>query len=205
MNRRTVVSFSAIIFLMLLTNIAVFASAPQYNSPMRGDAAYAERDRQFRELEQQRKKSANRKDELNQAMMSQLREDFLKLYELRQNQLLPTLTAISLEYQTITKATEEIKTRASRIRQNLLSMLSVRDEKKKKEYTIKENELPASCSELSTLINRFVNSPVFQVNSPNDNELKIAAREDLEGIIKLSDNINKVARKLMKSPNSNQQ
>ena len=131
--------------------------------------------------------------------MLQLREDFLRLYELQQNQLLPTLTTASLEYQNISATSEEIKSRASRIKQNLSDMLSARNEKSKNEYSVNENDLHSSFSELSTLIVRFVKSPVFQVNSPNDNELRIAAREDLEAIIKLSDNINKVARKLIKA------
>jgi len=196
------VLFGAMISLFLLMNSYNRAEAQQYNSSGRGSVSYTEREREFRELEQQRHKSVNRRVEANRAAQAQLREDFSRLYELQQSQLLPTSPALALDNEMLLKSTEEIKTRATRIRQNLLLMLAERDEKKKKEYAVTESDLRSSASDLRALIVRFVNSPVFspvfQVNSPNDKELRIAAREDLEAIIKLSDGINKAAKKLTK-------
>jgi len=198
MKLRILVLFGAMISLFLLMNSYNRAEAQQYNSSGRGSVSYTEREREFRELEQQRHKSVNRRVEANRAAQAQLREDFSRLYELQQSQLLPTSPALALDNEMLLKSTEEIKTRAMRIRQNLLLMLAERDEKKKKEYAVTESDLRPSASELRALIHRFVNSPVFQVNRPNDKELRIAAREDLEAIIKLSDGINKAAKKLTK-------
>ncbi len=201
MKLRIAVSMLAASCLIAFASCTVMALIIQNPSPVRSAAVYTERDRQFRELDQQRQKSVEKKDAQNQAAMSQLREDFSRLYELQQSQLLPALKAVSLEYQAITRTSEEIKSRASRIRQNLLAMLSERDGKRKKEYSVNESDLHPAFTELSALIVRFVNSPVFQVNSANDNELRLAAREDLEGIIKLSEGITKAAKKMMKSAN----
>ena len=200
MKLRILALFWAIISLFLLMNSSYRADAQQYNSSGRGNVSYTEREREFRELEQQRHKSVNRQVEAKQAVQSQLREDFSRLYELQQSQLLPTSPALALDNEMLMKSTEEIKTRATRIRQNLLLMLAERDENKK-EYTVTESDLRFSTSALRALIVRFVNSPVFQVNSPNDKELRITAREDLEAIIKLSDNLNKVVKKLLRNPN----
>lgn len=199
MKLRILVPFWAIISLFVLMNNSNQAVAQQYNSSSRSTESYTERDREFRELEQQRHKSVNRRGEANQAVQFQLREDFSRLYELQQSQLLPTSPTLALDNEMLMKSTEEIRTRASRIRRNLLLMLAERDEKKKKEYAVTESDLRSSASELRALIVRFVNSPVFQVNSPNDKELRIVAREDLETIIKLSDSLNKAARKLTKA------
>ena len=200
MKLRILALFWAIISLFLLMNSSYRADAQQYNSSGRGSVSYTEREREFRELEQQRHKSVNRRVEAKQAVQSQLREDFSRLYELQQSQLLPTSSTLALDNEMLMKSTEEIKTRATRIRQNLLLMLAERDEKKK-EYNFTESDLRSSASALRALIVRFVNSPVFQVNSPNDKELRITAREDLEAIIKLSDNLNKVVKKLLRNPN----
>jgi hypothetical protein len=199
MKLRILVPFWAIISLYVLMNNSNQAVAQQYNSSSHSTVSYTERDREFRELEQQRHKSVNRRGEANQAVQFQLREDFSRLYELQQSQLLPTSPTLALDNEMLMKSTEEIRTRASRIRRNLLLMLAERDEKKKKEYAVTESDLRPSASELRALIVRFVNSPVFQVNSPNDKELRIVAREDLETIIKLSDSLNKAARKLTKA------
>lgn len=198
MKLRVFVLLEVIISLFVLLNSSYQTEAQQYNSSGQGSVSYTERDREFRELEQQRHKSANRRVEANQAVQYQLREDFSRLYELQQSQLLPTTSALALDNEMLMKSTDEIKTRASRIRQNLLLMLAERDEKKKKEYAVTESDLRSPASELRALIVRFVSSPVFRVNSPNDKELRIAAREDLEAIIKLSDGINKAAKKLTK-------
>jgi hypothetical protein len=52
--------------------------------------------------------------------------------------------------------------------------------------------------ELSRLINSFLGSPVFRLSSPNDATLRLKASRDLDGIIKLSETINKIAKRSTK-------
>ena len=52
--------------------------------------------------------------------------------------------------------------------------------------------------QLSRAITSFLGSSVFRVSAPNDAELRSVAAHDLEGIIKLSDTINKIAKRLSK-------
>jgi hypothetical protein len=49
--------------------------------------------------------------------------------------------------------------------------------------------------ELSRLIDSFLGSPVFRLSSPNDIELRVKASRDLESIIKLSETINRIAKR----------
>ena len=55
------------------------------------------------------------------------------------------------------------------------------------------DHLASKLPELSRLIDSFLGSPVFRLNSPNDAALRLKASRDLDGIIKLSDTINKIA------------
>jgi hypothetical protein len=48
--------------------------------------------------------------------------------------------------------------------------------------------------ELSRLINSFLGSPVFRLHSPNDAALRLKASRNLDGIIKLSETINKITK-----------
>ena len=52
---------------------------------------------------------------------------------------------------------------------------------------------------LSRVIKSFIGNPALRVNSPNDAELRDAAGHDMEGIIKLSETINKIAKSLSKT------
>jgi hypothetical protein len=54
-------------------------------------------------------------------------------------------------------------------------------------------------SELSRLIDTFLGSPVFRINSPNDAALRLKASRDLDGIIKLSETINNIAKRLIRT------
>ena len=49
--------------------------------------------------------------------------------------------------------------------------------------------------ELSRLIDSFLDSPIFRVASADDAALRLKAKRDLECIIKLSEAINKIAKR----------
>ena len=125
---------------------------------------------------------------------AQLTEDFEKLYSINVEKIAAQSSAPSLNYKTVSDATADLKTRATRIKYNV-PLLRVVDKGEKIRYDEDPDHLPSMLPELSRLINSFLGSPVFRLNSPNDAELRLKASRDLDGIIKLSDTISKIAKR----------
>jgi len=104
-------------------------------------------------------------------------------------------SAPSLDYKTLCDATADLKTRATRIKYNV-TLLQIADKGEKTRYDENPDQLPTMLPELSRLINSFLGSPVFRLNSPNDTTLRLRASRDLDGIIRISETINKVTKRL---------
>jgi hypothetical protein len=129
---------------------------------------------------------------------AQLSEDFEKLYSINVEKIATQSSAPSLDYKTLSDATADLKNRATRIKYNV-PLLQVVDKGEKIRYDENPDHLPSMMPELSRLINSFLGSPVFRLNSPNDAALRLKATRDLDGIIKLSDTINKIAKRSTKT------
>jgi hypothetical protein len=131
---------------------------------------------------------------------AQLSEDFEKLHSINVEKIATQLSASSVDYKSLCDATADLKTRASRIRYNV-PLLQVVDKGEKIRYDEDPDpdHLASKLPELSRLINSFLSSPVFRLSSPNDAALRLKASRDLDGIIKLSDTINKIAKRSTKT------
>jgi hypothetical protein len=125
---------------------------------------------------------------------AQLSEDFEKLHSINVEKILTQSSAPSLDYKTLCDATADLKTRATRIKYNV-PLLQVPDKGEKIRYDDNPDHLASTLPELSRLIDSFLGSPVFRLSSPNDAELRLKASRDLDGIIKLSETINKIAKR----------
>jgi hypothetical protein len=124
---------------------------------------------------------------------AQLSEDFEKLHSINIEKIATQSSAPSLDYKSLSDATADLKNRATRIKYNV-PVLQVVDKGEKIRYD--ENpDLASTLPELSRLINSFLSSPVFRLSSPNDAAIRLKASRDLDGIIKLSETINKVAKR----------
>jgi hypothetical protein len=128
---------------------------------------------------------------------AQLSADLERLSQLESENIAPVLSAKSIDYRTLTQATGEIKERASRIKFNFPIVLKDTGGKVKPEAD--PGKLGLMLPQLSRAIKSFIGNPVLRVNSPNDAELRATAGHDLEGIIKLSDTINKIAKRLSRT------
>ena len=129
---------------------------------------------------------------------AQLSEDFEKLHSINVEKIASQSSAPSLDYKTLSDATADLKNRATRIKYNV-PVLQVADKGEKIRYDETPDYLASMLPELSRLINGFLGSPVFRLNSPNDAALRLKASRDLEGIIKLSETINKIAKRSTKT------
>lgn len=124
---------------------------------------------------------------------AQLSEDFEKLHSINVEKIATQSSAPSLDYKTLFDATADLKNRAARIKYNV-PVLQVADKGERIRYD--ENpDLASTLPELSRLINSFLGSPVFRFSSPNDGALRLKASRDLDGIIKLSETINKITKR----------
>ena len=127
----------------------------------------------------------------------QLNEAFDRLWQLKTQVIVPMSSAALPDYKKLSEAAAEIKEHATLIKHN--SALPNKDKATKVVYQTDVNQLPSMLRELNRLIVRFRLNPVFFGITLNDAEMRSAAGRDLEGIIKLSGTINKLAKKL--SPN----
>jgi hypothetical protein len=126
-----------------------------------------------------------------QRLERQLLEDLLKLDSVNAEKL------AALDYKGLSEATADLKNRATRIRYNV-PVLMAPGKIEKPRYDDNLDKLPSMLPELSRLINSFLGSPIFREASANDAELRAKAVRDLEGIIALSDKINKAAKRMNK-------
>jgi hypothetical protein len=125
---------------------------------------------------------------------AQLSEDFDRLYSINIEKLAIQSAAPALDYKTLCDATADLKTRATRIKNNV-EILQISGKGEPIRYDENPENLSSMVPELSRLISSFLSSPIFRLSTPNDGELRVKARRDLEGIIKLSDTINKIAKR----------
>jgi len=128
---------------------------------------------------------------------AQLSEDFEKLHSIDIEKLIgPSLAA--LDYRVLADVTADLKTRATRIKYNV-PVLQFAGKGEKIRYEDNPEHLATMLPELSGLIKSFLSSPVFRLSSPNDVELRLRAGRDLDSIIKLSEAINKIAKRSTKT------
>jgi hypothetical protein len=125
---------------------------------------------------------------------AQLIEDFEKLHSINVEKIAPLSSAASMDHKALADATADLKNRATRIKYNV-TFLQIADKGEQIRYDETPDCLSSMVPELSRLIDSFLGSPVFRLSSPNDIELRVKASRDLESIIKLSETINRIAKR----------
>lgn len=132
------------------------------------------------------------------AIANQLARDLDRLQQINHENIIPLSSAKSVDYKALAKASAEINERAKRIKYNVPLSLA-RDKTEKTRFDADPSKLGSMMPTLSRSITSFLTNPVFQISAPNDDELRARAGRDLETIIKLSDTISKIARRLAKT------
>lgn len=135
---------------------------------------------------------------LRRRAAAELAEDLDRLKRINRERIVPLSSSQSLDYNALSQVTGEINGRAKRIKSN--SPLALRGKKgEKRTYDTDAAHLASLLPELSRLIETFLANPVFSTASAHDDELRTTAGRDLESIIRLSDTISKVAKRLAKT------
>jgi hypothetical protein len=156
------------------------------------------RQRALRNLENLKRKLSRRPPEPHLSYQ-QIKVDFEQLQLVNHHLAEAGASTSALDYGQIKRDASEVRKRASRLKTNLLLPEPDRDEKLQKSreaYT--SEELKPAIDTLDALVRRFVWNPVFQHPNVLDVENSVKARRDLEGIIKLSEHIQKRAEALSK-------
>jgi hypothetical protein len=131
-------------------------------------------------------------------LASQLAQDLEQLEQINAEKIVPLAAATSLDYKNLAQASVELKARATRIK--FYSPVALIDRTGEKiRYEPDATQLGTMLPQLSRTVTKFVGNPVFRISGPNDAELRSIAAHDLDGIIKLSDTINKIAKRLSKT------
>jgi len=131
-------------------------------------------------------------------LIAQLAHDLELLGRVNKERLAPLTSTASLDFKNLAAVSAEIKTRAVRIKfYSPITLIDRTGEKIK--YEPDAEKVSTLIPALSKLITSLVNNPVFRISSPDDNKRRSEAAHDLEGIIKLSDAISKVAKRLSRS------
>ena len=135
---------------------------------------------------------------LRRRLAAELAEDFDRLGRINREKIVPLSSSTNYDYKELSQTAGEINKRAKRIKSN--SPLPLKEKKVETAgYALEVADAGTLLLELSRLIDRFLGSSIFRVTSVNDDELRAAAGRDLEGIIRLSDTINKIAKRLAKA------
>lgn len=138
------------------------------------------------DLERQRRRAA-----------AQLSADIEQLEKINTTKIVPLSSTAQFDYKQLEQATGEIKASATRIK--FYSPLSLVDRTGVNiRFEDDASQLGPMLSQLRRTVISFIGNPVFRISSPNDAELRSAAAHDLDGIIKLSNAINKIAKRLSK-------
>ena len=128
---------------------------------------------------------------------ARLAEDLEQLEQVNTEKLVPLLSATPIDYKSLAQISAEIKNRATRIK--FYSPVVLIDKTGQKvRFEADPNQLGTMLPQLTNAIKKFIDNPIFRVRAPNDVERRSAAAHELEGIIKLSDAINKIAKRLGK-------
>jgi len=127
---------------------------------------------------------------------SQLMFDMDRLRQIEADTIAPASSSTSIDYKNLARATSEIKERAQKIKFGL--PIALKDKGEKVRWEVDPSQLGTMLPKLSRMIKAFVNNPALRVNGPDDAALLANAGHDLEGMIKLSDTITKIAKSLSK-------
>lgn len=147
------------------------------------------------------KKPAVTDPRLKLALLTQIKEDFTLIQVLNNEMIRAAFAEQVTDYEIISEKAADVKRRASRLKASI-RFDELKDEKKRTNYQEAGDlkQLKVSLVLLRQLINRFVNSPMFQNPGVIDVQRSAQTSRDIRDIIEISEIIKKGAKKLDKSP-----
>jgi hypothetical protein len=131
------------------------------------------------------------------ATLGEIKKDFLQI-QIVNNELLQSVTSNnSLDYRYIADAASKIKTLAGRLNSNF-ALGKPQIEEHPPEYESSQVMLKASLSSLHSLVVRFVGNPIFRERGVFDIQQTKKAKQDVDSIITLTEQIKTITKRLSK-------
>lgn len=131
------------------------------------------------------------------ATLGEIKKDFVKI-QLVNNELLQSVTSNnSLDYKYIADAATKIKALAGRLNSNF-ALGKSQTEDHPPEYEFSQEVLKASLFSLHSLVVRFVDNPIFRERGVFDIQQTKKAKQDVDSIITLTEQIKTIAKRLSK-------
>ncbi len=191
---------------LAITTVAQQQGQPGYVPPvMERREADMVNQREMRERESLRRRLGARSVRVTnprylQAVIAQVKEDFERIQVVRNDLVRSTSAHNGLDYKFISEATEEIKKRSSRLKNNLALPDSEENEKIQKSASEFDHaQIKDALRKLCDRIESFVKSSIFETPGVIDAEVSVKANDDLRIIVELSSNIRKGAQRLGKT------
>jgi hypothetical protein len=123
------------------------------------------------------------------SLFRQIHEDFRRMQIVNNETMKAIFVNKSIDYKQISAATEEIKKRALRLRQNLVLPKAADEKVRKNSVVVNDEQLKAILLTLDRSVMSFVTNPLFTVPNIVNSKLSETATQDLERIIQLSESI----------------
>jgi hypothetical protein len=162
-------------------------------------------ERQTRELELRSVETLGRtkpavEDRSQRVIYEQISEDFQRL-QLVNNEMMhstfPTKSAYTPDSNHISKSTDEIHKRATRLLTNLrLPETEIKEQKPPNGDIANTDQLKSALLEIDSLVMSFIGNPTFEHPNVVDVVQSVKAKRDLQGIIELSRRIKQHSEKL---------
>jgi hypothetical protein len=191
---------------LAITTVAQQQGQPGYVPPvMERREADMVNQREMRERESLRRRLGARSVRVTnprylQAVIAQVKEDFERIQVIRNDLVRSNSANNGLDYKFISEATEEIKKRSSRLKNNLALPDSEENEKIQKSASEFDHaQIKDALNKLCDRIESFVKSSIFETPGVIDAEVSVKANDDLRSIVELSSNIRKGAQRLGKT------
>jgi hypothetical protein len=200
MKIRPIVSLQGFGALMVTCALAPLIHAQSGSATRRPDPVQREQQRQFElhRIEATLERSAATSEVRKQPLvLSQIREDFLRIQVIDRKLREATSGKHAFSFAFVAKSVTEIRKRALRLKSNLAfpefeEMLT----KAKIESVTEPDQLRLLLSVLSDSIYEFVSNPMFLSAKVVDARLAAKARQDLELVIGLSNELKRSSEKL---------
>jgi len=204
-NWRKIADRSVVLLFALLTvsaSAAVAKSQTRTSSTLSGPAA-RESNRVMDDYDRtinRMKNDAKAANERRRNLFPQINDDFQRIQVIHNEMVRMLQPDQNLNYDRLVDLTGDLKKRSERLRENLsLPEPEKTEAPHSHSEAVDETHLKKTIADLHDVIVNFVASPIFKNLGVVDAKVVDAAREDLEDIINLSDEIKKEAKTLGKS------
>lgn len=134
-----------------------------------------------------------------QEILAEINEDMQQLKTLNDGIAHASAADQAPNYRLISDNVVEIKKRSLRLKTDLALPPADKDAKRPENKDADNGQLQPGLTTLSNLIDSFLHNPIFSDAGQPDPQLAAKARQDLDGIIAISDKLRKSADKLAKN------